>query len=232
MAKEYNRVDIRRDNDMTNNTFYSDNVMEQLLQEQRMKEASRKEQLLLPDTSVIRTQRANKGASIRDFIKMLADLVSKVLKNYDVTLDPDEGHITSPTDKMMGHPYIVYSIVSREPKLEKKDRILDYIVDEDGRHGELWARDFICVLQFNVVASNCQDADDIMEAFEELISKYTGYFKENGVSEVLFKKQLTDHNFDVYRQSRSIRSLQYRIDIQKIKTSFDTTIKDVRESRN
>ena len=60
-----------------------------------------------------------------------------------------------------------------------------------------------------------------------MLSKYAGYFKENGVSEILFEKQFTDENYDSYRQSVSVRTLQYRVDIQRVKQLTDTTMQDL-----
>jgi hypothetical protein len=197
-------------------------INKQELVAQNIEEKKQKEKELIGHI-----QRSDKGASLPDFIAMLSDLISKVMREYEVSLDPDEGHISTDTFEKLGHPYICYSILSREPKNEIKRRMMEYIVDKDGRKGSQWMQQFICILQFNMIAGDYTTADAVMNSFEELMTRYAGYFKKNGIAEILFKKQLTDKNFESYRQSCSIRSLQYRVDIQKITVDFDSTIQDI-----
>lgn len=205
--------------------WFDNDFMSQQLQKQR--ELIDKALHQSPVQRQIRTQRSRKGATIRDFIDMLADLTKKVLRKHEVTFDPDEGHTPNDVDKKLGHPYILYKVTSREPKLERKQRLLDTVEAEDGRHGEIWAQDFTCKIQFTIMAGNYTEADTIMDEFEDLLFKYTGYFKENGVQELLFEKQYTDQNYDSYRQSASVRSLVYRVDIQKFYTTFVNRLQDL-----
>ena len=171
--------------------------------------------------------RADKSAQIPDFIHMLAELVSKVCAEEEVTLDPDEGHISNDTFTKLGHPYICYSILSREPKMELKPRKMERVKDSDGRWGQEWLFSFASTMQFNIFAGDYITADKVMSLFEELMFRYTAYFKKNGVSEIIFLKQLTDKNFEQYRQSCSVRSLQYRIDTQRVLVDYDATIQDI-----
>lgn len=182
---------------------------------------------LYPD--YINTQRSKKGATLRDFIDMVADLTDKILgKKYDITFDPDEGHMPDDVDKLKGHPCIVYKLVSRKPKLERKERPLDMFSDtKNDTAYQIWSQSFICMIQFTILAGTYNIADQAMTDFEDMLSKYAGYFKENGVSEILFEKQYTDENYDAYRQSVSVRTLQYRIDIQRIKQITDTKMQDL-----
>lgn len=208
-----------------------ENFLHEMLQKQRntlddLKKNIHKQDDLYYEEQII-TQRAEKGATIRDFIDMVADLTNKVLKTYEATFDPDEGHMANDVNKNLGHPYINYKLISRIPKLERKERLLNTIKDKDGRSCEIWSQSFICTINFNIFAGTYTIADKLMTDFEDMLSEYAGYFKQNGVQEILFKNQMTDENYDIYRQSMSIRSLQYRIDIQRIKNVFDTTIEDV-----
>jgi hypothetical protein len=86
---------------------------------------------------------------------------------------------------------------------------------------------FTSIVQFNIYAGDYRTADTVMNVFEELMLRYTGFFKENGISEVLFQKQLTDDNLEKYRQSRSVRSLQYRVDTQTIYADFNSTFEEI-----
>mgnify|MGYP006956371509 CR=1 FL=1 len=207
-------------------------ALQDMLQKQRdklnNKTTNTQSDRLYPDS--INTQRSKKGATLRDFIDMVAAFTDKVLnKKYDVTFDPDEGHVPNDVDKLKGHPCIVYKLISRKPKLERKERPLDMFSDNKTDTAyQIWAQSFICMIQFTILAGTYNAADKIMTDFEDMLSKYTGYFKENGVSEILFEKQFTDENYDAYRQSVSVRTLQYRVDIQRIKQITDTKMQDLR----
>ena len=45
---------------------------------------------------------------------------------------------------------------------------------------------------------------------------YTGYLKQNGVTELLFKERLTDASYSQYREKYSVRSVRYTLKIDKI----------------
>lgn len=206
-------------------------TLQEMLQKQRDKlniDIGKRQDYLYPDQ--INTQRAKKGATVRDFIDMVADLTGKILgKKYDVTFDPDEGHVPDDVGKLKGHPRIVYKLISRKPKLERKERPLDMFSDNKTDMAyQIWSQSFICMIQFTIFAGTYDIADKIMTDFEDMLSKYAGYFKENGVSEILFEKQFTDENYDTYRQSTSVRTLQYRVDIQRIKQITDTKMQDLK----
>lgn len=172
-------------------------------------------------------QRARHNAQIPDFIQMLAELISKICVEDEVTLDPDEGHVADNTFIHRGHPYICYSIISREPIMELKPRKMERYKTKDGRFAQEWLLSFKSTLQFNIVAGDYKTADRVMSIFEELMFRYAAYFKQNGVSEIIFLKQLTDKNFEQYRQSCSVRSLQYRIDTQRVITDYSSVIQEI-----
>ena len=66
-----------------------------------------------------------------------------------------------------------------------------------------------------------------MNDFEDLIFNYTPYFKKNGVAEILFEKHFTDKNLDLFRQTLSVRSLQYYLEIEKLTAVFETDIEEI-----
>lgn len=173
-------------------------------------------------------QQSLKGATLPDFIEMLSAIITKATRERNVIFEPDEGvrirvDQTIPVDS----PHIYYTVISRRPCLELKPRERQEVeeVDSKGkiRRGRIWGQRFECLLQFDIIAGNYKAADKVMEVFENVIFNYTSHFKENGVAEILFEEQITDHNFDIYRQSMSIRSLRYRVWIERLHTAFDTT---------
>lgn len=90
----------------------------------------------------------------------------------------------------------------------------------------VWGQRQKVIVQFNILACDYVQANRVMNNLEELIFKYTAYLKKNGVAEILFQMQGTDRNLDYYRQSSSVRSLQYMIEIEKLFVQFDSDIED------
>lgn len=176
--------------------------------------------------------KATDNATLEDFVAMLAEVVSKTMQKWHVELNPEEGAILKDDDRKLEHPVILYEIVDRVPYNELKPRQLEDIVekvDEEGhtRLGRIWSQRFNCVVQFNVVASDYATANKVMSTLEDVILTYSGYFKSKGVGELLFKRHFTDRNYDRYRQWLSVRSIQYRLIVEKLTTVFDTTIESI-----
>lgn len=178
--------------------------------------------------------KANKGATLYDLIEMISMLVTKSMKKDNVTFYPDEGgRPINDISVAIEHPMIYYKIISREPKDELKPRSREDIVeitDKDSgekRMGRIWGARQKCVVQFDILACDYKQADKTMNDFEDLIFNYTGYLKENGVAEIIFKKHFTDTNYDIFRQSISVRSLQYYVEIEKHIVEFFSTINGV-----
>src|SRR5690606_7866362 len=141
-------------------------------------------------------------------IEMVNKVVTMALRKKNVEFIPDEGNrMILDTSEKIEHPYITYSIISRVPKDEIKPREREHLLrenthrDEEGRQGRIYGQKFKCIVQFNIIASEYSEADEVMNTFEDLILSYTHYFKKNGVAELLFEKHFTDENFDIYRQS-------------------------------
>lgn len=170
---------------------------------------------------------AAKGATLPDVIHMISELVTRATKQDPVIFEPDEGARPSVDQAVpLEQPHIYYEVIRRIPTLEIKPRERQEILDTDyrgkTRQGRVWGQRFECILQFNILAGDYKRADQVMNMFEDLIFNYTSYLKKNGVVEILFTGQLTDHDWDNYRQSLSIRSLQYRVLIEKLHAAFDT----------
>lgn len=170
---------------------------------------------------------AQKSASLPDFIQMVSKIVTKGMRKLHVVFEPDEGaRPRMDQDVHLNEPHIFYEVISRVPKNELKPRerqeIYEDIEDDAARRqGRVFGQRFECTVQFNIMASDYKTADEVMRIFEELIFNYVSYFKQNGVAEILFQQQLTDRNLDVYRQSLSVRSLQYYVEIEQLHAVFD-----------
>lgn len=178
-------------------------------------------------------QTAEKSASLFDLMKMINKLVTLTMSDLSVEFIPDEGRVLMlNVNQQLDHPTITYKLINREPKTELKPRQRQVINEktenqEDERIGEVYGQKFKCLVQFNIFASVYTTAEEVMERFEELMFTYAGYFKKNGISEILFQKQLNDQSFDTFRQTISVRNVQYYTEVEKLTVLFREKIKDI-----
>ena len=173
-------------------------------------------------------QKADKNASLFDFIKMINKMVDVSLKG--VKFIPDEGTIIN-LDSLnkINAPIITYKVISREPKSELKPRYREQIINENDNEmiGEIWGQQFKCIIQFDIYASVYTKAEEVMTKFEDTFMMFIPFFKKNGVGNIIFKKQFTDDNFQNLRQSLSVRNLQYYVEIEKQTVIFNDKIKEI-----
>lgn len=196
----------------------------------------RNESAMGKDLSVkIDKQQADKNCDLDDLFAMINKLVVKALKKDNVEFNPDEGaRFVVDQQVPINHPIIQFDVISYEPKLELKPRVINQFIEESDdkndrwkRHGQVWSQRFKCVIQFNIIGSDYIIANKVMRDFEELMFRYSGYFKQQGVAEIVFKSRFSDKNYDYYRQNLSVRSLQYYVEIERNYVSYDTDISGV-----
>lgn len=174
---------------------------------------------------------ANNGATLRDFIKMIDKVVTLTLSDEKVSFIPDEGKTDFiSNDKKLDNPFINYRVMQRIPKKERKPRFRESkkeMAQDSIRNAEIYGQTFSCLLQFNIFANDWNTAEDILEKFEDAMFMYSGYFKKNGVSEILFEKQYTDSFFESTRQVLSIRNVVYYVEIEKLTVIMEENIKEI-----
>ena len=167
-----------------------------------------------------------------DFIRMIDKIVTLTMKDLNVEFIPDEGKIVYlSNDQKLEHPIITYKIKERKAKGELKPRFRENFIEDkkdlNSRIGEIYGQKFKCKLQFNIFASEYRLAEKVMEKFEEMMIIYAGYFKKNGVGEIIFDKQYTDDNFELMRQTLSIRNICYYVEIEKLTVIMRESIKTI-----
>lgn len=196
----------------------------------------RNESAMSKDLSVnIKKQQADKNCDLDDLFAMINKIVVKALKKDNVEFNPDEGaRFVVDQQVPVNHPIIQFDVISYEPKLELKPRVINQFIevsddknDKWKRHGQVWSQRFKGIIQFNIIGSDYITANKVMRDFEELMFRYSGYFKQQGVAEILFKSRFSDKNYDYYRQNLSVRSLQYYVEIERNYVSYDTDISGV-----
>lgn len=179
-----------------------------------------------------RQLKANKSTNLFGFIKMIDKLVTITMKDLGVKFIPDEGKsLQLSSEEKLDSPMITYKLIDRKPKGEIKPRFREDFIEEgeDGeqRIGEIYGQKFQCHLQFNVFASVYTTAEQVMERFEDLMVTYAGYFKKNGVGELVFDQQFTDEKYEVARQTLSIRNIRYYVEIEKLTVIMRESIKEI-----
>lgn len=204
---------------------------EELMQRRENLENIRQDLEITPSETTGKRQKANKGASLYDFVKMLDNLLELTMPQ--VKFVPDEGKVLT-LDAMTNFdcPVITYQVLKRKAKKEIKPRLreitLEKVDDKNSqRTAEIWGQKFECLVQFNIFASVYSEAEQVMEHFEETIIKHTGFFKKNGVAELIFEEHITDSHFNTLRESLSIRSLIYYVEIEKLTVMFKEKINEI-----
>lgn len=182
--------------------------------------------------TAVNMQRARKQASLYDFLDMLALITDYALKDYNVEfITEDQEHIITDPEIEFNHPYISYRLISRKPTKEYKPIAREEIVEcdehNDQRYGTVYGQNFDCIVQFNIFASENRVANKVMESFEELMISYAGYFKEQGVRDLHFREQVTDKDYNNFRETLSVRNIRYYVQIEKLMVIFNRSISDV-----
>lgn len=177
-------------------------------------------------------QRANKNASLYDFLDMLSKIVGYVMKEDKVEFVTNELETLIKDPSLpLNHPIITYKIISRKPKNEYKPIIRENTNECDEynqqRGGIVLGQTFDCIVQFNIFAAENRLVNKVMEKFEELILTYTGYFKEQGVRELYFQEELTDSDYNNFRETLSVKNLNYYVQIEKLTVIFNHRIDDI-----
>lgn len=176
--------------------------------------------------------RADKGASLSDFIQMVGLIVEYTMDDLGVVFIPDENKknfIVDPSTAM-NHPYITYKVISRKTKNEYKPIVREEIFegcDGQDRPGLVKGIRFECRIQFNIFASEYKLANKVMDTFEELMISYAGHLKKQGVVDLFFTDQHTDSEYNTFRETMSVRNLEYYVEIEKLMVIFNEKIKDI-----
>ncbi|MGL4877983.1 hypothetical protein [Paraclostridium dentum] len=179
-------------------------------------------------------QRAKRNSSLYDFLDMTARIVDYAMKDQKVEfLTEDQENMITDPEIPVNHPYISYKVISRKPKNEYKPIVREDIVECDEhneqRFGTVNGQFFDCIVQFNVFASENRVANEVMETFEELMISYAGYFKEQGVVDLYFKEQVTDTDYNNFRETLSVRNIRYYVQIEKLMVIFNRRISDINQ---
>lgn len=219
------------------NQFESNPYENRILQKKSIKSQEDKKGIQKTDTSykykATNMLRSKGSASFEGFIEMVSKLVCLTMEDMNVEFLPDENkHVIINPDIKLDKTYITYRLLSRLPNREIKHMAREEIIEpgvneEEDRSGIIYGQKYNCTVQFNIFASEYKTANEVMKTFEEMIFSFTGYMKEKGIENILFKGQMTDDDFDVYRKTMSVRNLKYEIQTEDLLAIFKDKIQSI-----
>jgi hypothetical protein len=140
----------------------------------------------------------------------------------------------SPTDndaEKAPMPHITCKLVDRTHTDNKAVKWSKFASEPDPEHeGETISSQrcwFTCELEFVIHAVTNREARIIAQRFEEFMETYVGYFKQEGVSEIIFKREKAPNVDSSTRQDIPHRSLCYQVRIERIITVSSYQLKQV-----
>lgn len=121
-------------------------------------------------------------------------------------------------------PQITVDINTRDitEGMPLKPTLVSYWDEEDeqgNKTGEtflIYRQWFDCNVEFDIYGRNAKEARDLMKKFELLISTYTGYLKRQGISEIIFEREVSAKNSLNYAESVPMRSIYYYVRLESI----------------
>lgn len=172
---------------------------------------------------------ADSFAHIYDFTDMVEDLASRAWGDEWGSMRP---HFSSTEDSQdIPLPIITYEVIDKQPTPERgeiKPRLRDEFIDDDTKEVlRLYGQWFDYILQFNIWDQSISNVIALLKDLENLILTYTGHFKQQGVSEILFHKQLRDDRLTKWNDSLNVRSLRYKVRIEELQVVTTEVINNV-----
>jgi hypothetical protein len=139
---------------------------------------------------------------------------------------------SQPIGEEAEYPLITYRTLHREVNKQFKDhkpRYRDTLMHPDiqDEFVELRGQIFDVQVAFDIHALGAEDADDLVEQFDDFIQMYKGFFKLNGVQEIMFHSQGEDQVLTDSRYPIAKRPLQYTIRFEKVTPIFLNQIEQI-----
>ena len=103
-----------------------------------------------------------------------------------------------------------------KPTLVDVIKELDDAGNETGDAFLVYRQWFDSIVEFNIYGRNSKDARQLQKKFENLLSVYTGYLKRQGISEILYEREVSPKFSLNYDESVPMRSIYYYIRFESI----------------
>jgi hypothetical protein len=134
-------------------------------------------------------------------------------------------------------PAITYRVTRRslnESFKDLKPRLRTTIPhpDIEDEYIELYGQIFDVWVEFNVYSLGQEEADELVIELEEFLQTYAGFFKRNGVQEILFHAQGEDEVINDGKIGIAKRTLYYTMRFEKIIVRFLNEIQQIAVQAN
>lgn len=177
------------------------------------------------------SQRADSNADMESFTDIFKSLL-------DDTWEDGWGTFTveSPTGndpESIAMPCIIFDVENRVPSKNKtgiKSRQLEIIPDPDDEDYTLivsrkW---FDCEVSFLIINQTNREASRLMSKLESFIETYIGYFKRNGISELIFLREDKEKLRSKALEGVPSKCLIYLMVLERISVERVRTTKEIR----
>lgn len=184
----------------------------------------------LLDAYIDNRLRSNKPITFLGFVDDLRKLWEAAGKGAKIIRN-------SPLKEDADFPTITYRIIGRvlnDSFKDLKPRLRGTIKHPymEGEYIELYGQIFDVSVEFNVYSLTAEEADELVIELEEFLQTYAGFFKKNGVQEILFHSQGPDEVVANGRIGAAKRSLYYTMRFEKIIVRFLNEIQQIAVQAN
>lgn len=179
----------------------------------------------------VRSLRANGNIDIEGFTDKVKFLLNEVWDDGwgDFTMESPTGQ--NPDNTPL--PVISFGVVHRTPSKNKiglKGRPTELYLDPENDNYTIilnrkW---FDCQIEFVFFASSNLDARRLMQKFELFMDTYIGYFKEAGISELIFQEEVDSRLSSKYKDGLPSTCLHYTMVLERIIVDKVKTTKELR----
>jgi len=143
----------------------------------------------------------------------------------------------SPVKEGAEYPAITYRILRRvvnESFKDLKPRHRGTIKHPyiEGEYIELYGQIFDVWVEFCIFSRGAEEADEMVIELEEFLQTYAGFFKHNGVQEILFHAQGEDEVLEDGKVTIAKRKLMYTMRFEKIIVRFLNEIQQIAVQAN
>lgn len=182
------------------------------------------------DAYIDKRLRSDKPITFLDFIDDLRKLWEAAGKSGKIIRH-------SPMKEVSESPTITYRIIRRvlnEHFKDIKPRYRGVIRHPyiEGEYVELYGQVFDLWVEFGIHSKSAEEADELVMELEEFLQTYAGFFKANGVQEILFHAQGEDDVLEEHRVITAKRKILYTIRFEKIIVRFLNEIQQIAVQAN
>lgn len=178
--------------------------------------------------------KARGSMDLDKFTDVMKDLLSRAWGENWGTFTLDEPTGTDSEKKALPLPVITFD--SEERTRSASHRSLDPIHYETFRDPtdprsvvKLYRMWFDVKVVFNIIHDTNREARILMEEFEDFLFTFKGFFKEYGISDMIFEKETKPQVVTKWQNKLSQRTICYLVRIERITTIRSNTLNGIGE---